>query len=1037
MKLTDFPTPQALKVRMKRIMAVFVALTLLIGSVAFAYDDAYLDDLGDAYLGGMDNAYLDDLDNAYPDDLGNAHLDGMDNAYLDDLDNAYPDDLGNAYLDDMDDAYLDDLYGAGDYTPESLSDGLIGIMPLTLRTIGLRFTNGGALWPVAGSHMYVDIIAGPDSYQLTPGLPVRAGYTLREWDGEREQLGFLGTFTCADYTSWNLRPMATSTYPPVILFSPFLPFLPNSNPSVPFQPTTRWLGANAPSATHYPMHLFLCSCDPAGAEGWIQADFVVVLLSMNDREMNIHNRLALADSPSPGIEYTRAVVNSFDPARFVTDVTIENLTGNTIEYSVAPLQFVLPNNNTFFFDTSPAIFSGSASHITTEDFIDYDGSFMIPIYPNANLGAGTHTERIMVHQRGHVYSFDDTLPLSNASFGFTMNNSFPLVDLTIPFLDEDNLVPNPLFDPDADPDNVYFDVEFKVMRPVTDVAINNPRDSATRNSILCFGSYEIVSAAIPSATLEFDTSTTDPAAMDVPAVVNPASFNVTLSLTCNYSFFDSDASNNTAIYDGAPLIPVGCLLTAPGYRVNSATVVNGNLVVNLSQVHTITFDLDGGDQVGNLPLTPSLPYSSAIDADNVPVPTRANYTFVGWMQTAGPGSPSGPYANAAAVGVIPVTGPKTFVAIWEPVQDGTHLVTFNLNGGNIRGNTANITHNIAAGSTVGVGNIPFNPSRASHSFAGWSLEGQSVILSAAEIAAMEVNGPLTFVANWRPAPTPRPGGSDTVTTTPSPSPSPTPSPSPVPSPSPSPSPSPTPSPTPTSDPTPSPSPTPEPEVRRNIMIGYNDRTMRPNNPVPRSQSTTMFFRELSNETRAQYWSTTNDFTDVRAHRWYNNPISTVVEYGLVSGFPDGTFRPNDYTTYAEMLTLAARFNRLELNGDTSFFNGNHWATRYMNAVAAMGWIEIGENFNPDALISRASTSRLFLLMSGSLPVNYHEFFSQVQNWADVRDRNAWYYVYIFLATNSFYIVYDEYGREVLVGIADNLDWSVLEQTDSEPWHLSS
>ena len=400
-----------------------------------------------------------------------------------------------------------------------------------------------------------------------------------------------------------------------------------------------------------------------------------------------------------------------------------------------------------------------------------------------------------------------------------------------------------------------------------------------------------------------------------------------------------------------------------------------------------------------------------------------------------------------------VMRPATSVAITDPRDTSTRSANINFANYPITGAAANNTIYSTAGANANFVNTVYtNPSdtRPSHerditvtlsitncrySFFDYDASGDAIYNNAAlsvtppsgytVVSSKVVNGQLVVVL--RPIP-----GHWTPPITSPPQPTPTPEPEP---------PSgnaniqpPTPSPT----PTPTPTPTPDAPVERvtNTMIGYRDETMRPHDNITRAHVTTMFFRLLPDNIRAMYWSTTNDFSDVTANRWFNNAISTMHEKGFIGGYPDGTFRPNDYMTFAEILTLAARFYDLNLSGPLTYFANNHWAQRYINAVAAMGWIEIDAQFDPNAPISRAQTAMLFNTMTNRFPVNYRDFMNQVRTWIDVKNHEAWYYLHVMIATNSFYVIYDEDGREIWIAIADDIDWSVLERTTSEPWHLS-
>ena len=90
--------------------------------------------------------------------------------------------------------------------------------------------------------------------------------------------------------------------------------------------------------------------------------------------------------------------------------------------------------------------------------------------------------------------------------------------------------------------------------------------------------------------------------------------------------------------------------------------------------------------------------------------------------------------------------------------------------------------------------------------------------------------------------------------------------------------------------------------------GYPDGTVQPGGYITRAEASTIFFRLLTDKTREQYWATTNAYSDIKSGDWYNNAISTLSNAGIVSGYPDGTFRPNAAITRAEFAAIAARFD---------------------------------------------------------------------------------------------------------------------------------
>ena len=76
------------------------------------------------------------------------------------------------------------------------------------------------------------------------------------------------------------------------------------------------------------------------------------------------------------------------------------------------------------------------------------------------------------------------------------------------------------------------------------------------------------------------------------------------------------------------------------------------------------------------------------------------------------------------------------------------------------------------------------------------------------------------------------------------------------------------------------------------IVGYEDGEIKPNNNITRAEVATIFFRLLTDDARAEFWSTENDYSDVAPESWYNNAISTLSNMDIINGYEDGTFKPN-------------------------------------------------------------------------------------------------------------------------------------------------
>ena len=110
------------------------------------------------------------------------------------------------------------------------------------------------------------------------------------------------------------------------------------------------------------------------------------------------------------------------------------------------------------------------------------------------------------------------------------------------------------------------------------------------------------------------------------------------------------------------------------------------------------------------------------------------------------------------------------------------------------------------------------------------------------------------------------------------------------------------------------------------IVGYGNGEVRPQNNITRAEVATIFFRLLTDDVRDENLTKTNRYSDVTRADWYNTAVSTLSSMGIITGYPDGTFRPNAAITRAEFAAIAARFDS---NGDktTAKFSdiATHWA----------------------------------------------------------------------------------------------------------------
>ena len=216
------------------------------------------------------------------------------------------------------------------------------------------------------------------------------------------------------------------------------------------------------------------------------------------------------------------------------------------------------------------------------------------------------------------------------------------------------------------------------------------------------------------------------------------------------------------------------------------------------------------------------------------------------------------------------------------------------------------------------------------------------------------------------------------------------------------------------------------------IIGYEDGTVRPQGNITRAEVATIFFRLLTDEVREEYWSTVSGYTDVKAGDWYNNAISTLSDLGIITGYEDGTFRPNASITRAEFVTIATRFfdYAAEYEGAFSDVSYSSWYADFVQAAVDMGLVNGYENgtFRPNASITRAEAVAIVNRVLLRRPDADHLLpWSVMNTFSDNVLESAWYYEDIQEATNSHDYEWLKSGVEDWTEKLPERDWAALER----------
>ena len=216
------------------------------------------------------------------------------------------------------------------------------------------------------------------------------------------------------------------------------------------------------------------------------------------------------------------------------------------------------------------------------------------------------------------------------------------------------------------------------------------------------------------------------------------------------------------------------------------------------------------------------------------------------------------------------------------------------------------------------------------------------------------------------------------------------------------------------------------------IVGYPNGNVEPNGNITRAEVATIFFRLLTEEVRTANSTQSNSLSDVTRGQWFNHAVSTLSSMGIVKGHNDGTFAPNAPITRAEFAAIAARFDDKNTDTSSKFTDiASHWAKNEIGIAANKGWINgyPDGTFRPNQYITRAEAMTLINRVLNRLPENSSDLLDSMIKWPDNSDASAWYYLAVQEATNSH--AYSDKSKddkyEKWTTIRDARDWTELEK----------
>ena len=186
------------------------------------------------------------------------------------------------------------------------------------------------------------------------------------------------------------------------------------------------------------------------------------------------------------------------------------------------------------------------------------------------------------------------------------------------------------------------------------------------------------------------------------------------------------------------------------------------------------------------------------------------------------------------------------------------------------------------------------------------------------------------------------------------------------------------------------------------VIGYPDGNVRPQGNISRAETATIFFRLLKEEVRDGNLTAENTFTDVTDGQWHNKAISTMAKLGVVKGRNAEAFDPDAPITRAEFATICARFDKTQISTSSNFTDiSGHWAEKYIERAATLGWIAgySDGTFRPSNYITRAEAMTMINRVLCRMPQSADDLLNNMTVWPDNHPTD-WHYLAVQEATNS-------------------------------------
>lgn len=198
--------------------------------------------------------------------------------------------------------------------------------------------------------------------------------------------------------------------------------------------------------------------------------------------------------------------------------------------------------------------------------------------------------------------------------------------------------------------------------------------------------------------------------------------------------------------------------------------------------------------------------------------------------------------------------------------------------------------------------------------------------------------------------------------------------------------------------------------------GYPDGSVKPDGEITREEMTSILYRIVNHDYEKPFIASGDVFPDVSIDRWSTHDIEYMSDKDIVYGYPDGEFKPGNNLTRAEFAALIKRFAKLEETDKENPFpdlDESHWAYDDILSLNASGLMQGYEDgtYRPENQITRAE---VMIVINKILGRNPSEMYVKSLGFNPFNDleKDKWHYIAVLEATITHNYYLDDNGVEI-------------------------